>query len=106
MDLAAAAAIAIPAIAAAIGPQAIVWFGSAVTGKTHEDSDLDFLIIAPRDAGTRKDLLRRARRSIWRLPVPVDLFVFYPEEVAARRDAVGNVVHEALQTGRVVHGHV
>lgn len=106
MDLAAAAAIAIPALAAALAPQAIVWFGSAVTGKTHRDSDLDFIIVAPREAGTHRELLQRAHRAIWDLPVPVDLLIYYPDEFEERRDALGSVVREALRTGKVVYGHV
>ncbi len=98
--------VAVSALAGALAPQAIVLFGSAATGLARENSDLDFLIIAPRSAGTRKDLLRRARRAIWDLPAPVDLLLYFPDEIEERRDRLGSVVGEALRTGRVLHGHV
>lgn len=105
----AAAAVAVAAtqaLAAELSPQAIVWFGSAARGQTHPDSDLDFLIVAPRSAGGRSALIDRGRRAIWDIPVPIDLLVYYPDEVAERRDALGSIVKEALRTGKVVFGHV
>lgn len=105
-DLTELANVAIQAMATALTPQAIVWFGSAAVGRARADSDLDFLIISPRSAGSRKDILRRARRAIWTLPAPVDLLVYFPDEIEDRRDMLGGVVGEALRTGVVVHGQV
>lgn len=98
--------IATQAIVGALAPQAIVWFGSAAAGRARPDSDLDFLIISPRGAVSRKDLLRRARRAIWTVPAAVDLLVYFPDEIEDRRDMLGGIVSEALRTGIVVHGQV
>ena len=35
---------------------------------------------------------------------PLDLFIYTPAEVAARRDTVGDIVHTIEHTGRVLHG--
>lgn len=105
-DFAAAAEQAIAALVGSLHPQAIVWFGSASRGLGGPDSDLDFLIVAPRAAGAKGDLQRKAQRAIWDVPAPIDLLIYYPDEFAERRDALGSVVREALRTGKVVHGHV
>ena len=105
-DLIAAADLAIRALIAQLAPQAIVWFGSVANGHARADSDLDFLIIASRQSGSRQALLRRARRAVWELRVPIDFLLYYPDEVAQRRTIVGHVVEGALRTGKVVHGAI
>lgn len=106
MDLNEAATLAITALGIGLGPQAIVWFGSAAAGLATADSDLDFLIVSPRTAGNRREILRNARHAIRDLPVPVDLLVYFPDELADRRQYPNSFVSEVLRTGRVVHGHL
>lgn len=106
MDLLTAADIAGRARAEHLHPQAIILFGSVAKGTSGPYSDLDFLIVASREAGERQDLLNQCRDAIGKLPVPVDFLVYYPDEVAAKRDRCGSVVREALRTGRVMHGSV
>lgn len=105
-NLDSAARDAIDALVKAINPQAIVWFGSACLGKAGPDSDLDFLIVADRKAGTRDQLFMDATRAVWNVRAPIDLLIYYPDEILDFRDRIGNVVHEAVKTGRVVHGHL
>lgn len=105
-DFAAAAEQAIVALVGSLHPQGIVWFGSASRGLATQDSDLDLLVVVPRSAGDRRDLQRRALKAIWPVRAPIDLLIYYADEVAEKRDSLGSVVREALETGRVVHGHV
>ncbi len=105
-DFAAAAEQAIAALVGSLQPQGIVWFGSASRGQATADSDLDLLVVVPRSAGERRDLERRALVAIWAIRAPIDLLIYYADEVAAKRGSLGSVVREALETGRVVHGHV
>ena len=106
IDLATSADVAIRALVAGLHPQAIIWFGSASREQGGPDSDLDFLIVAPRAAGAKGDLRRKAQHAIWDVPAPIDLLIYYPDEFAEQRDALGSVVREAMRTGKVVYGHV
>ena len=101
---AAAAALAIRQLVAQLHPLAIVWFGSAQRGQATADSDLDFLVVLPREAGDRRTLYRRAQDAVWDVRAPIDLLIYYPDEVANNRGSLGSVVREALETGQVVHG--
>jgi predicted nucleotidyltransferase len=105
-DFAAAAEQAIRALVDRLHPLAIVWFGSASRGQAGPDSDLDFLVVLPRAAGERFDLFKQAQKAIWDVRAPIDLLIYYPDEVADKRDSLGSVVREAIETGRVVHGQV
>ena len=103
-DFAAAAEQAIQALVERLHPLAIVWFGSASRGQAGPNSDLDFLVVFPSDAGGNFELFKQAQKAIWNVPAPIDLLIYYPDEVADKRDSLGSVVREALHTGRVVHG--
>ena len=105
-DFAAAAEQAIHALVERLHPLAIVWFGSASRGQAGPNSDLDFLVVFSRDAGGKFELFKQAQKAIWNVPAPIDLLIYYPDEVADKRDSLGSVVREALNTGRVVHGQV
>lgn len=105
-DVAAAAQQAIAALVDALQPQGMIWFGSTSRGQATANSDVDLMVVVPRSAGERREVQRRALRAIWRVRAPIDLLIFYPDEVAERRDRLGSVVREALETGRIVHGHV
>lgn len=105
-DVAAAAQEAIALLAAQLHPLAIVWFGSASRGQAGPNSDLDFLVVASRSDGDRDDLFLRAQRAVWDVRAPIDVLIYYDDEVAAKRNSLGSVVREALDTGRVVHGSV
>lgn len=106
VDLAIAANEAIDALVKRLNPQAIVWFGSAARGQAGPHSDLDFLIVADRIAGTRDDLFDAATEAVWNVRAPIDLLIYFADEVAAHRHRPGNVVQEAVSTGRVVHGRL
>lgn len=105
-DFTAAAAQAVGLLVACLQPLAIVWFGSATRGQAGPDSDLDFLVVLPREAGEKFELFKRAQKAIWSVRAPVDLLIYYPDEIEDKRDSLGSVVRQALTTGTVVHGQV
>ena len=57
-------------------PEEIYVFGSRATGKTHEHSDLDLLIVVDNDAGDLHELAGRAYSAVADIALPKDL-VFY-----------------------------
>jgi predicted nucleotidyltransferase len=82
-------------------PDRIILFGSAARGQGGPESDLDFLVVK---AGVhRRRLARQIYRSLFGIPVPVDVIVVTPEDVEAFRGKVGTTIGPALQEGREVY---
>ena len=75
----------------AFHPKRIVVFGSAARGEAGPDSDLDLFV--EMESALRP--LARAvavRRALRDVDVPMDVFVYTPEEVEARRGDVGDLL--------------
>ena len=73
-------------------------FGSMVSGKTHQSSDVDLLVVAKRFRG--KGLLERAPGLYmdWNLDYPVDFLCYAPEEFEKLRKQI-TIVKEAVENG-------
>jgi predicted nucleotidyltransferase len=82
----------------------IVLFGSQVTGKTDEYSDLDILIIAP---SRERPLDRRlkVRRLLHDLDknVGLDILFYTPEEVEQFKNHPSSLLNHILATGVTVY---
>ena len=80
----------------------IVLFGSAATGRTHQDSDLDLLVVMD------STLPRHRRAAPIRLlfspyPCPMDILVYTPDEIEKWRKTTNHIVTEALESGKVLY---
>lgn len=88
-------------------PDAIILFGSYAAGKPGPDSDIDLLVIKPRQF-TRSDERRKEMVRVWRalarFPVPKDILVYSRDEVERWRHSRNHVVAQALREGRVLYG--
>ncbi|MBN1954936.1 MAG: nucleotidyltransferase domain-containing protein [Anaerolineae bacterium] len=86
-------------VAAALGVQQVVLFGSAVDGEPGLSSDLDLLIVWD----TPLDFLERTVALYRHLAprVPVDLLVYTPEEMGVMEKRP--FVRAALERGRVLY---
>ncbi|MGH8896595.1 MAG: nucleotidyltransferase domain-containing protein [Egibacteraceae bacterium] len=84
-------------------PLKVILFGSLARGESGPDSDIDLLVVLP-DApfAERIRMMGAVRRSI-RAPVPVDVFVTDPDEIARRGHLTGSILYPALHEGVVVH---
>ncbi|AEB10440.1 nucleotidyltransferase domain-containing protein [Desulfobacca acetoxidans] len=82
----------------------IVLFGSQVTGRTDEYSDIDILIIAP---SRERPLDRRlkVRRLLHDLDknIGLDILFYTPEEVERFKDHPSSFLHHILATGVTVY---
>lgn len=91
-------------LAGQIDLEKIVLFGSQVTGRTDEYSDLDILIIAP---SQERPLDRRlkVRRLLHDLDksVGLDILFYTPEEVERFKDHPSSFIHHVLTTGITVY---
>ena len=83
-------------------PERIILFGSAATGRTHQGSDLDLLVVMD------STLPRHKRAAPIRLlffpyPCPMDILVYTPTEVRKWRGTTNHIVTEVFNRGKVVY---
>jgi uncharacterized protein len=89
-------------LAASGHPLRVLLFGSVARGDDGPDSDIDLLVVLPSvDRHRRHELTVELAHAIT-APVPVDLLVTDPAEIAERGDLPG-ILRVALREGRVVH---
>lgn len=84
-------------------PQKIILFGSYITGKPTEDSDIDLLIIKNTSDSPRKRR-KKVARILWKSGIPKDVFVYTEKEFTQYKDIVGTIMYEADKFGRVIYG--
>ena len=83
-------------------PLQVLLFGSVARGTDGPDSDIDLLVVLPQvERNRRHELTVKLARAI-SAPVPVDLLVTDPAEIAERGDLPG-ILRVALREGRVVY---
>jgi len=83
-------------------PLRIILFGSHARGEAGPESDIDLLVVLAKVSDKRRAAVE-IRRSLARFPVPKDIIVTSPDEIAARGDLVGTVLRPALREGKVVY---
>jgi len=83
-------------------PQRIFLFGSAVTGKMTDDSDLDFLIIKD----DKKEPYSRIVEvyGLVKKNIAADFLVYTPQEFAERLKLGDPFITSILSEGRVLYG--
>ena len=89
-------------LVATADPLRVLLFGSVASGVDGPDSDIDLLVVLPQvERDHRHELTVKLARAI-SAPVPVDLLVTDPAEIAERGDLPG-ILRVALREGRVVY---
>lgn len=83
-------------------PVKIILFGSHARGEARPESDIDLLVVLPEGANKRRAAVD-IRCVLTDLPVPKDIVVTTPEEIARREDLVGTVLRPALREGKVLY---
>jgi predicted nucleotidyltransferase len=91
-------------LAGQIDLEKIVLFGSQVTGKTDEYSDIDILIIAPSQERPL-DRRLRVRRLLHDLNkrIGLDILFYTPEEADIFRKEPSSFLRQILDTGVVIY---
>jgi hypothetical protein len=87
-----------PLISERFAPVHFILFGSRITGKPHEWSDIDVIVVSDRFAAIR--FVRRAYffQTAIRPHIPMTTLCYTPEEFANLRSSVG-VVADACREG-------
>lgn len=83
-------------------PKKIILFGSYANGRPTTDSDLDLLLIMDTDLPPLERNLA-ARRAIGPVTIPIDVFVFTPEEFEETKDVIGGLTYAPAKYGRVIY---
>jgi predicted nucleotidyltransferase len=85
-------------------PHRIVLFGSRARGDNRLDSDLDLMIEMDVEAGIEgRERVRRIHRIFDPYPCAMDIIVYTPEEIAARKSAAASLVSTILREGTVLY---
>ena len=86
-------------------PLRIVLFGSHARGTPHQHSDLDLLVIEPKQPESEMSRSAVYRMSLMGLPYPlgIDVVVYSPEEVEDWSGASMAFVTTALRDGKVLY---
>lgn len=85
----------------AYNPQKIILFGSHAVDADSSTSDYDIALIKNTDKPFHERVIE-ARRLL-RTPIPVDLFVFTPQELEEKKNT-NYLISEILSTGKVIYG--
>ena len=90
-------------LVSAVHPRQVYLFGSQAHGDTDRDSDIDLLVVVPDSTVCTRELARQGRRSLWGMCVPVDVIVCTASELAKWSQVPCNVIHTAVQKGRLLY---
>lgn len=83
----------------------LIVFGSVAKGTAGDDSDLDLIIV--KESSENSFISgAKARLALKGSKIPIDIIVFTPEEFERDLSNKYSLVHEAMATGRIVHGSV
>jgi len=83
----------------------IIVFGSVANGTANDDSDLDIIVVKDTDENSFISGAE-ARLALEDSNIPIDIIVYTPEEFKRDLSNKYSLAHEAMTTGRIVHGSV
>jgi predicted nucleotidyltransferase len=89
-------------LAAAAPGAKVILFGSRARGQERSDSDLDLLVIEPKDVRRRRAESARLRRELRGLEVALDVVVVSSKNAEEWGHLKGSLINEALNEGRVL----
>ena len=82
-------------------PEKVILFGSQARGEAGPDSDVDLLVVMPVEGSIPEKRLEIAL-ALPDTPLPVDVIVTTPEDLAWRKDIVGTIEWPATRDGKVL----
>ncbi len=84
-------------------PQKIYLFGSRASGKTHQRSDVDMLLVVDDDAGDLHELAGRAYSAVADITVPKDLVFYRLGDMEKWAPVKFSLPYEVTHKGRLVY---
>ena len=83
-------------------PARIILFGSAATGTTTSDSDIDLLVVEDEVDDTRAESVR-LRKALGDLGHSLDVFVIATARFEKTKDLIGGIAYPASRYGVVLY---
>ncbi|MHB9025073.1 MAG: nucleotidyltransferase domain-containing protein [Armatimonadota bacterium] len=83
-------------------PEKVILFGSQVRGDTTPDSDVDLLVVMPEGVNRRETAIE-ILTALSDSPLPKDVLVTTPQQIATRGHVIATVLHTALTEGKVLY---
>lgn len=83
-------------------PEKVIMYGSQVSGKTHEWSDVDLVAIKKTNKKFR-DRIGEASAAVDHI-LPIDILVYTPEEFKKMSKESSFIKDEVIDKGKVVYG--
>lgn len=83
-------------------PDKIYLFGSYVSGKTKENSDLDVCIVKDNVKDKHKELLE-VKRKLFNIGIPMDILLLNQESFLRRQNIWGTIQYEIVHNGIKVY---
>lgn len=83
-------------------PDRIILFGSAVTGRAAQDSDIDLMILEP-DPQDLRAIRSAIRSALFGLGHAFDLIVLPTERFERTKTVIGTIAWPAAQSGKVIY---
>lgn len=93
--------VALPVLISEFKPERVIIFGSRITGKAHEDSDIDVIVVA--DSFRNVPFIKRMPMMLRKTPFEkhVDYICYTPVEFK-RIKSRSSILIDALETGERV----
>ncbi len=92
-------------IVTGVHPQRIILFGSYARGTANADSDVDLLVVLPKNGSKRRKAVE-IYQLLAGMGVPKDVIVVTPEEIEKYQHVPGTIIQPALREGKVVYDAV
>jgi len=83
-------------------PDKIILFGSAATGRTTRDSDIDLLVVEGEPGDCRKESVR-IDATLSGLGFPFDVIVIATDWFEASKNVIGGIAYPANKYGRMIY---
>jgi predicted nucleotidyltransferase len=90
-------------IVTCVHPAQVILFGSQARGSAHPDSDVDLLVVMDTNDTDRKHLTVTLRAVVADLPLPKDILISTPQEIATRGQLQSTPLYAALHEGIVLY---
>lgn len=85
-----------------VDPDAIYLFGSFVSGKVKQNSDLDICIVKDKVDDKHEELLK-AKKGLFKIGIPLDILLFSSANLFKRKNVWGSVQYEICHKGKKVY---